>query len=775
MENVEIKLQKALVELERIKKENQQLKELLDFYHIPFPSENLTSSYGAKEVEIRKRIRLFRSLFKGREDVYAVQRKREKGKIDYKPACKYIGNNTKNYFPLTDQVIYDHLSGEKIIGIYPVLKDDMCWFLAVDFDKKNWQVDVRAFMNTCKEYKVPANMERSRSGNGCHVWIFFETAIPARLARKLGQVLLLGAREKQAELHSFDRLFPNQDTVPTGKFGNLIALPLQKGPRLQNNSVFIDENFHPYPNQWNYLSQIKKINKERIEEIIDQLNKKEMGLVIAEQIPSTMRLPEKLPKKIEIAYKNGIYIPKNALPKEFITQVEELAKFNNPKFYQAQAKRFSTYNIPRSINCAVSNEHYLIIPRGCFGELNKLCKENKVELVVKDESTFGKSMNRDFLGQLTSQQEDAVQTLLQYNTGILSAATGFGKTVVAAALISRRKVNTLIIIHTKQLLEQWKERLASFLQLNEEDIGQLGGGKNTSKGIIDIATIQSLNYKGKVKSVIKNYGQIIVDECHHISAYSFERVLKEAEAKYVHGLTATPTRKDKLHPIMTMQCGPIRYKVSAKEQAKVRPFKHILIPRKTSFRSKLNEKEKNIQSMYAEIGKNTKRNEMIFNDVLLELENGSKPILLTERIEHVHVFERMFQGFAKNIIVLTGELNKKEREARLQQLKDIPDEKERLIIATGKYIGEGFDNAILDTLFLTMPISWKGTLGQYVGRLHRLHENKEVVKVYDYIDYQEDIFKNMYEKRKSGYKSLGYVIKGANSTEKESSEQMSLF
>ncbi|MFA1819379.1 DEAD/DEAH box helicase family protein [Virgibacillus oceani] len=760
MKNIEIKLQKALEENKRLKNENERLKEILTTNHIPF-------HHNTKEEQLKVRVQIFRNLFKGRGDVYAIQRKDKK--VEYFPS-EQKGSKPKKYYPLTDQVIYDHLSGKKTIGVYPVLIDNTCWFLAVDFDKQHWERDAKAFVEVCQSLRIPTGMERSRSGNGCHVWIFFETAIPASLARKLGYTLLSKVRETRGSLHSFDRMFPVQDTVPEEKLGNLIALPLQHDPRQQNNSVFVDENFNAYSNQWQYLSQIKKMSEVEVKEIIKEPGETEFATQVNERAASQT----KIPKKLEISIKNGIHIPTTDLPINFLKQIANLGKFNNPKYYQARAKRHSTYNIPKVIDCTDSHEDDLIIPRGCFADLNRLFKENNVELIVNNETNTGIKVEREFLGRLTTQQEDAVNTLLYYKNGILSAATGFGKTVVAAALISKRNVNTLIIVHTKQLLDQWKESMTSFLDIEHADIGQVGGGKNTAKGLIDIATIQSLNYKGQVKDIVNNYGQIIVDECHHISAISFERVLKQAEAAYVHGLTATPTRRDKWHPIMLMQCGPIRYKVSAKDQAKVRPFKHILVSRKTSFKSKLNDKTKNVQNVYTELATDSKRNEMIFNDVLKELDNGSSPIILTERIDHVHELERMFENFAKNIIVLTGELKKKERKVRLQRLKDIPDEEERLIIATGKYIGEGFDNAVLDTLFLAMPISWKGTLQQYVGRLHRMHENKEIVKVYDYIDHQEEIFGNMFENRKKGYKALGYMVEGDKS-EKASNEQMKLF
>src|SRR5699024_3163769 len=432
------------------------------------------------------------------------------------------------------------------------------------------------------------------------------------------------------------------------------------------------------------------------------------------------------------------------------------------------------YNIPRIINCVEDHHDYLVLPRGCMKALKKLLRESSIEPLIKDQRNPGTDIATEFHGQLRAQQEESVQHMLQYSSGILSATTGFGKTVVAAALISKRKVNTLIIVHRKQLMDQWKERLAAFLNIDANEIGQIGGGKNKPKHVIDVATIQSLNHKGVVKDVITNYCQIIVDECHHIPAFSFENVLKKAEATYVHGLTATPTRRDGLHPIMTMQCGPIRYKITAKDQAKVRPFKHLLIPRFTTFKSQIKEEQKNIQILYDELISDEKRMKMIFNDVLEELDQGASPILLTERLEHVKNFETMFKGFAKNIIILTGGMSKKDEQTKMEKLREIPDDQERLVIATGKYIGEGFDNERLDTMFLTMPIAWKGTLQQYIGRLHRLHKNKSVVKVYDYVDHREAIFKKMFERRKQGYKTLGYVNEESSGLN-NSGEQMKLF
>ncbi|MFD1849067.1 TOTE conflict system archaeo-eukaryotic primase domain-containing protein [Oceanobacillus bengalensis] len=756
MEQMKIKLQLALEECERLKQENLHLKKLLNKYNIPFPDEASVKHYEI-EREIDKRISIFNNLFKGREDVFAIQWQKEEGKVGYSPAVK-----GKSYIPLINQVIYNHLNGKETIGIYPLLKDNTCWFLAVDFDKKAWKEDASVCLNVCKELNVPASMEISRSGNGCHIWIFFDVPISAADARKLGNMVLTRTLENgyQAGISSFDRLFPSQDTLPEGGFGNLIALPLQKGPRKNSNSVFVDEHFRPYPNQWEYLASVRKMSKAEVENLVKDIRHEE----------KISEINQPLPHKLEVILKNGIYIQKDGLPREFANKLIQLATFSNPAFYKAQSRRLSTYKIPRTLKCADIFEDYFILPRGCIDGLEELCAENNIELVINDSTNHGTELEVKFLGELTAQQEDAAEQLRNRRHGILSATTGFGKTVIAATLISKRKVNTLVIVHTKQLLEQWKEKLCQFLDIDPGKIGQIGGGKNTAKGFIDIATIQSLNYEGEIKDAVRNYGQIIVDECHHISAFRFEAVLKKAEAEFICGLTATPKRKDGLHPIMTMQCGPIRYKVTAKAQAKVLPFKRVLIPRKTAFKSNLFDKESTLQNLYSSIIQDKKRNEMIFNDVLLELEKGSTPLILTERIEHVEILENMFRGFAKNMLVLTGGLKRKKREDRLKKLQEIPANEEKLIIATGKYIGEGFDYAVLDTLFLTMPIAWKGTLEQYVGRLHRLYENKETLKVYDYIDAREETFRKMFMKRNSAYKSLGYKVDN-----KEFSEQMKLF
>ncbi|MDP4170891.1 MAG: DEAD/DEAH box helicase family protein [Bacillota bacterium] len=768
-----------LKEYERLKKENAYLKNLLS--NMMHQGENNPFQINEDNIITNKstpqdKINLFKSLFKGRIDAYSIRWESKNGKSGYTPACelewqkpicrkpeiKCSDCQHRKLLSLTDQVLFDHLSGEKTVGIYPLLQDETCWFLALDFDKQDWQEDVLTFLQVCKAAGVPSYLERSRSGNGAHVWIFFSEKIRSTTARNLGLLLLKRTIEKRHEIgmDSFDRMFPNQDTLPKGGFGNLIALPLQLLSKNHGNSVFVDENFIPFQDQWMYLSSIKKMTKQDIKSTLQNLKDGQL------KEPSQSQL---IPSYIKIVLKNGLHLSKEELPSFLIAKIFEMASFKNPEFYKAQAKRMSTYGIQRVIACYEENSECIILPRGLLENVSLLLKEHSVEVELIDEQYYGETIEVSFHGKLTSQQEEALTQLTNHSNGVLAATTGFGKTVTAAALIAKKQINTLVIVDRTTLLQQWTESLANFLNLNTNDIGQLGGGKKKLTGKIDVATIQSLNFKGELKSHITQYGQIIVDECHHISAFTFEKVLKQVRAKNIYGLTATPVRKDGLHPIIFLQCGPIRFKSDAKKQSKIRPFKHSLLARSTNFMTK----NSSIQEIYSEIAEDEHRNQLMFNDVLLELEKSRSPIILTERIDHIEKLAVQFNGFAKNIIILAGNKSRSERKKELEKLAKIPDSQERLIIATGKYIGEGFDDARLDTLFLAMPISWKGTLQQYVGRLHRLHSNKNEVKVFDYVDHHVPILKTMYEKRLAGYKSMGYVI--ANNTDTSQTEQMKLF
>jgi len=786
----------------RLREENARLRRLLAAHSIPIPQLAPEKVPPAKTVEpappvdkeerARRRIALFRSLFRGREDVYARRWENDDGRHGYVPAHvkdwkainrsrpedrKKVAQKTRKFLPMTDAVIENHLLGKETIGVYPLLPDETCWLLATDFDKKTWEYDALAFLETCQELNVPAALERSRSGKGGHIWIFFDRALPAITARKLGCVLLTRTMERrhQVGLDSYDRFFPNQDTMPKGGFGNLVALPLQFAPRKLSNSVFIDADFNPYPDQWQFLSTIRRMAGDVAEEIVADAQRKGdligVRMSIADDegaqdpwtLPASRKRRERLiegplPKTVQVTRANLVYVEKKDLPPAMLNRLLRLAAFQNPEFYKAQAMRLPTYNKPRVIACGQEFPQHIAVPRGCLAETLALLESHKIRPEVRDERFAGTPIEAEFQGQLRPFQEEAIAKIASHDEGILCAPTAFGKTAVAAWLIAKRKVNTLVLVHRQQLLDQWQERLGMFLDLPAKAIGHVGGGKTERTGCVDVAVIQSLYRDDEVKDFVAEYGQVIVDECHHISAFTFEQVMRQAKAKYVVGLTATPTRKDGHHPIIYMQCGPVRFSMSARTMTETTPFEHKVAPRYTEFRTAPELTEITIQDVYAALVDDVSRNEMIADDIVRAVESGRCPLLLTGRTEHLQFFASRLAGVAKHVFVLKGGMGKKQRRETAAALASVPEDESRVILATGSYIGEGFDDARLDTLFLAMPISWKGTLQQYVGRLHRLHDNKRIVQVYDYVDHYVPMLARMYERRLKGYSAIGYVI-----------------
>ncbi len=655
-----------------------------------------------------------------------------------------------------------------------MLPDETCWFLAADFDKKSWKRDVVAFRDTALAKGVAVAIERSRSGNGAHAWIFFSEPVAAGDARRLGTLLVTATMDRCPDIgfDSYDRFFPSQDTMPVGGFGNLIALPFQSGPREKDNSVFVDDDFHPYDDQWAYLSKVSRLSRSDLLSILADAATD--GQIFGVRLPSTNEDDEPwtappsrrnkeppiegpLPKSVEVVLGNQVYIDRSKLPPALVNRIARLAAFQNPEFYAAQAIRLPTFGKPRVISCAELFPKHLALPRGCLDDLIALFGNVGIAAELHDERQYGQPIAAPFLGELTPEQNDAAAALLKHDTGVLAAATAFGKTVVAAKMIAARKRNTLVLVHRRQLLEQWVARLRAFLDISATCLGVIHGGKKKPSGIIDIALMQSLVRRGVVSDLIADYGHVVVDECHHLSAVGFEAVARAAKARYVLGLSATVTRKDGHHPIIFMQCGPVRYRVDAKKQAGVRLFDHKVIFRRTEFRiSHRLDGKPSIQELYANLAQDPARNDLIFDDILSTLEEGRSPIVITERKDHVAMLAGRLSKFARNVIVLQGGMGARLSRTAREALEAIPDSEERVLIATGRYLGEGFDDARLDTLFLTMPISWRGTLSQYAGRLHRQHTSKRDVVIYDYVDENEPVLMKMARRREAGYRSLGY-------------------
>lgn len=777
-------------ECEKLRIENARLIALLEKHSIDYKLSAFNDEKNIIKIPIKQsklfstdeKIAIFRRLFRGRTDAYPIRWENKTGRSGYAPACanewrvgvcekpriKCSDCDHRLLIPLTDQIIYDHLSGRKTLGVYPLLTDDTCYFLAVDFDEADWKADAIAFVQSCKELHIPVSLEISRSGKGAHAWVFFESAIPARDARRLGSAIISHtcSRTHQLLLTSYDRLFPNQDRMPKGGFGNLIALPLQKIPRDNGYSVFVDDSFTPYLDQWEYLSCVTTLSQDSIDTIIFEAVGSSHPLDVSfiteedQQEPWKPRtlFPKKLlidkPERVTVTFANQLFFPKNQLTQPLVNRLIRLAAFQNPEFYKAQAMRFPVWNVPRIIGCAENFPNHIALPRGCLDAVQDMFRENKILFDIQDERFEGESINTSFIGTLRPDQEMAVNAMLRYDTGVLSAPTAFGKTVTAAAVIAHRKVNTLILVHRTELLKQWQERLTMFLDIEKASIGKIGGGKPKLTGKIDIAVMQSLFRQGETNNIIENYGQIIIDECHHLSAKSFEAILKSARAKYVLGLTATPERRDGQHPIIFMQCGSIRHLATKPQGA---PQIMGVIPRFLEIPLELPPNAA-IQDIFRQLSVSIKRAVLIASDIIQAYQEGRKVLVLTERTEHIEVLITALNGAIDRLFILHGRLSRKQRTSNIQELESLAGEAPRVILATGRLVGEGFDHPPLDTLILAMPVSWKGTLQQYAGRLHREHASKTNVKIYDYIDILQPELMRMWDKRQRGYKAMGYTL-----------------
>ncbi len=796
-------------ELEKLREENARLKNLLKRHGIAWeetsaPKEGMAGkkSPAPAQFSISQKIAIFRRLFSGREDVYPKRwESLAKGTSGYVPACgnewkkgicckpkvKCADCPARKLMPVTDQVIYDHLSGRHTIGVYPLLQDDTCRFLAVDFDEEDWKNDAVAYLESCREAGIPAYPEISRSGKGAHVWIFFSEPVPAREARKLGSALLsLTCRNtRQLSLASYDRLFPNQDTMPKGGFGNLIALPLQKEPRRLGHSVFADEDLQPCTDQWAYLASVRTLAKQELEDAVLRLCGKctPLDVAFAEEetagtnadglkadstsapwkrpAPQSAKLSGTLPQKLPLILASQIFIPKDNLTQPLANRLIRMASFQNPEFYRAQAMRLPVWNKPRLITCAENHPEHIAIPRGLLDDVLALLSANSISPEIQDERLPGQAVSVQFAGTLRKDQQEAADAVLSHDTGVLCAPTAFGKTVTAAAIIAKRKVSTLVLVHRTALMQQWTERLKAFLDIEDGCLGFMGGGKNKLSGKIDIAVMQSLVRNTDLHDILDKYGQIVVDECHHISAVSFETLLKTAKPRYVLGLTATPIRRDGHHPVILMQCGPIRHKAGMPEGApsQLEVWPRILPAPELA-------KEASIQEVFRTLAADDARNQCIISDVLAAYNEGRKVLVLTERTEHLMRLHNMLDGKfdgqtgarTEHCFVLHGRLSKKQRQAVLEALNSLDEDAPRIILATGRLIGEGFDHPPLDTLVLAMPVSWKGTLQQYAGRLHRYLAGKKAIRIYDYVEEDQPQLARMWHKRLKGFKSMGYGV-----------------
>lgn len=738
----------------------------------------------------KTKIALFRSLFTGREDVFVRRfESRRTGKCGYSPFCrnewvKGICEKPhkkcgvcphRSFVPVSDSAIRAHLTGKDSFGkpfvmaAYPMLLDEKCRFLVLNFTQMKWMDDVRTFMSVCWQEGISAAVEMLESGKAARLWFFFSEAVPAQSARQLGSFLITGAmcKRPQMGLNVYDHLTPDQNTLSANSFGRYVPLPLQKQEREKSNTVFLDETLQTCKDQWAFMAGLERMSPAELTERVEAASRhgsvmglRSVGDSVDKKYPwytpllsdSPAEVKSRLPDKIEMTLTNQLTLSKRNLPPFLHNLLLRTGAFLNPDYYQKEAMRLPVYSLARIISCAEDLTDELRLPRGCANEVKTILKKCGVACRIKDMRCKGIPLDVTFLGTLRRDQQKAANKMIKYNTGVLAATTAFGKTVLGAWMIAARKVNTLVVVSRRQLMTQWIDRLCEFLDIDKKEIGALGGGRKKLKGKIDVALLQSLVRDGSVNEHIADYGQVIVDECHHISAPQFETALRQTQAKYILGLSATPTRKDGHHPIIFMQCGAIRCCISALEHSFTNSLRREVIVRPSDFQSITTVE---YQSIIGAMIHDQSRNDRICSDIASAVQSGARPLVLSERREHLERLRHILEARGLEIISVLGGMSKKQVSELLERFRRTPS---GILLSTGRFVGEGFDEPCLDCLFITLPVSWKGTITQYVGRLHRRYQGKRTVRVFDYADLQLPMASRMFDKRCEAYKAQGYSI-----------------
>ena len=829
--------------IQYLEQENQYLKQLLSDAGISYSEKEIIENVHEYDPNQGARIipreitetdaKVFFSMFWGRTDVYSKRTiKKSTGEVNYYTQCHNFWKNgclritgskikcqdcpKQAYKELKKEQIMEHLRGSAedatdVIGVFPLLTDDTCRFIVFDFDnhekdaEKNdfantdelWKEEVDSLRKICDINRIDALVERSRSGRGAHLWIFFQKPIKAGLARKFGNALLNKGAES-VNLKSFrfyDRMLPMQNHLPAGGLGNLIALPLQGQALKVGNSAFVDEHWNAYPDQWEVLLSRKKLSKEFIEDKIKEWSEGSLEIVAncKDIFENDNEKPwdrtkhfqkEDVDGIMQITLSDGVYVDAVNLQPRIQNQIRRMAAFSNPVFFKNQAMGLSNFENYRYIYLGSDEGRFIKVPRGILENITEACEKAGIAYEIDDKRSKGHPIHAEFTGELKESQKLAVKKLLQYDSGILNAATAFGKTVVCCDVIAKKQVSTLILLQSSTLMEQWQEALDKFLQIDEElpeyetptgrkkkrksVIGKLQGAHDSTTGIIDLAMVGSVCKNGEYHRRLKEYGLILVDECHHAASDTIVDILQEADAKYVYGVTATPFRGDGLEKINDMLLGPIRYRYTSKDRAKEQGIAHLVYPRFTrAVAPRFSQDKMHPNEAYEIIRNNEDRDELIIRDVKQCVEDGRTPVVLSKYVEHSQRLYQRLINYADKVFLLSGSNSKKEHKDILKQMSQVTPGESMILVATGKLIGEGFDYPRLDTLIMATPVAWKGVVEQYAGRLNRDYDGKKSVIIYDYVDSHISMFDRMYHKRLKAYKQIGYDIFSATGTQKQ--------
>lgn len=838
-----------------LKKELQEARTKIEYYESLLRKNGISFTDPEKQPQnmiipqtiTNEHVRLFMSVFQGRKEFYAKRTRYGTylrpcwNRYNHSGICPKQTNSQfpckdcrfQNFRKLNNEIVLKHLKGEDpdctdVIGIYPITAENTCWFLVYDFDDHNHSgiyenavhndavtgkstsfiAEVKTLSAICSHFGVPHLIERSRSGYGAHLWIFFDQPIPCVDARRFGNLLLTQGMNvfNVSDFKTYDRMMPMQDTLEANQAGNLIALPLQGMAVRQGNSVFTDQNFNAYPDQWAVLKNLNRYPALQVNQKLREWNASDpygesTGLFDEDGDPTrpwdqdqTSFYKSDVSEKLEIIEANGIYVRKQNTNARMRNRIRRIALYKNPEYFKMIRRNNEVSHLknPYYIYCGREYKEYIFLPRGCSEALLKSLNEADIPYTLNNRQAEGSPLKVQFDGELKENQKKAIQSLKDQNVGIISAATAFGKTVVGASLIAERKVNTLILVNRSEIMDGWYETLEEFLDIDmplptyktktgivktrKSVIGRIGSGKSEANGHIDIAMIQSLVSSKEIKpeyaSLIKEYGMVIVDECHHVAGDEYQEVLSAVMAKYVYGFTATPKRYDSQDKKMYFQLGPVRYKFSARDRAAEQDIDHLVYPRFTDTVN-AGKDTNNYNDLLKVIMDDTIRDELICKDITLCIERKRTPIILTKRVDHAQRLYSLLKDHADHVILMSGRLSRKESAELLEERKNIKEDESVILIATGSKAGEGFNFPRLDTLMLAAPVSWEGSVEQFAGRLNRDYPGKKNAIIYDYVDSGIPVFERMYRKRLQVYKQIGFEV--CTFTEKNTLEKGSFY